>query len=133
MMEGRLKTLESRMTKMFIGSLISSLLLNPVITVAVLSLSGRAYVREPMPPHISTGNHEINLGGAADSGPGTQRIFLTTAELAARERIAERTALQWISDGRVLPPPVKTERSWVIAADYRILPPTAALSSNAAP
>ncbi len=54
------------------------------------------------------------------------RSYLTTADVALREGIAERTVVEYINQGRISPAPEKTGKSWSIAAQYRILPPNAA-------
>jgi hypothetical protein len=64
--------------------------------------------------------------GAGISPENPQRDYLRTDEVAEREGVAPRTVLEWVYDGRISPPPIKTDRAWQFAADYRILPQTAA-------
>lgn len=51
------------------------------------------------------------------------RDWLTVREVAEREGAAERTVIRWIADGRIDPPPQKTERSWLIPQNYKLVPP----------
>jgi hypothetical protein len=64
--------------------------------------------------------------GAGISPENPQRDYLRTDEVAEREGVEPRTVLEWVYDGRISPPPIKTDRAWQFAADYRILPQTAA-------
>jgi hypothetical protein len=52
----------------------------------------------------------------------TARDYVTTADIAAREKVTERAVLDWISAGRIYPTPVKAGKSWAIAKNFRILP-----------
>lgn len=56
------------------------------------------------------------------------RTYLTTAEVAKREQVSERTVTDWITAGRLVPPPTKEGKEWRISAQYRIPPQTAAIS-----
>ena len=63
------------------------------------------------------------------------RTYLTTAEVAKRESkadhsVSERTVVDWIASGRIVPAPVKDGAQWRIAAKYRIPPQTAALGGT---
>ncbi len=70
----------------------------------------------------AAGNSASISVGASESVVDSGRGYLTVAEVAAKEGKAERTILDWIEAGRVEPMPVKSAKSWVVAADYRILP-----------
>lgn len=134
-METRVAALEHRMKRFFLASILCSVVVNPVIVAGLLFTFGKAGPQ----PAISTGRQEINLSGlpadpdsAASTGPGSSstgsKDWYTTAEVATRENIAPRTLLAWIEAGRIEPAPLKTPRTWIIPAGYRIQPPPAAFS-----
>lgn len=75
---------------------------------------------------VSTGNQQVHVSSARSvNPPDTGKTYLTTAEVAARENVSPRTLLTWIQEGRVSPAPEKSDRAWIIPADYRIQPPSA--------
>lgn len=81
----------------------------------------------------SAGNTNTNIitsdaAKTADSKSG--RTFLTTAEVAKREQVSERTVTDWIASGRIQPAPVKDGKEWQISAQYRIPPQISALSGT---
>lgn len=85
----------------------------------------------PAPSSAPSGNsNAVNIGAAlpAISGEQSRKDYLTTAEVASRENIAERTLLTWIEQGRIQPAPEKSSRAWLIPVNYRIQPPSAAPS-----
>jgi hypothetical protein len=125
-MEGRLKDLESkveRQTKWNILHLVVMLVINPPL-VTVCGILIRTHIMPPPAPTITGGNN-VTIGA---TGPTPRREYFTVNEVAEKEGIAERTVLTWIAAGRLQPAPVKGDRSWIIPADYRIQPQTAALS-----
>jgi hypothetical protein len=64
---------------------------------------------------------------AADLGQlTTHRTYLTTADVAAKEKVSVREVVNMIAQGEITPPPAKEGREYRIAADYRILPQPAA-------
>ncbi len=80
----------------------------------------------PQIPHtIETGN--VTIGEAK---PESRKVYLTTAEVAGKEKVSERQVVQLISTGRIHPQPERSGRAWRIAADYRILPQTAVVSET---
>lgn len=79
-------------------------------------------------PHQST---SVITSDASKLASQSARAYLTTADVALREGIAERTVVEYINQGRISPAPEKTGKSWSIAAEYRILPPNAASSGIA--
>lgn len=67
----------------------------------------------------------VNVGDAAsatDAQLATHRTYLTTADVAAKEKISVREVTDMIAHGEITPPPTKDGREYRIAADYRILP-----------
>lgn len=69
-------------------------------------------------------SQSVNVGQAkSDTTPMlTAREYLTTADIAAREKVTERAVTEWIAQGRITPEPVKQGKAWVIAKNFRILP-----------
>lgn len=74
----------------------------------------------------------VNVGSvdglAGDDGLDPNRDWLTVKEVAAKEGESERTITDWIAAGTIAPMPVKDGREFHIAADYRVLPLSAANS-----
>lgn len=96
---------------------------------AVKVLQSLHYLPEPpsaTPNSAPSGNsNSVQIGAAlpVSSAEDSRKNYLTTAEVAARENIAERTLLTWIAEGRIVPPPDKSNRAWIIPANYRVQPP----------
>ena len=69
-------------------------------------------------------SQNVNVGKAGTTAElaETARDYVTTADIAAKEKVTERAVLDWISAGRIQPMPVKTGKSWAIAKNFRILP-----------
>jgi len=69
-------------------------------------------------------SQNVNVGKATTTPElaDTARDYVTTAEIATREKVTERAVLDWIAEGRIQPPPVKTGKAWVIAKNFRIVP-----------
>ena len=76
----------------------------------------------PHAPQAPTSVHgnSVQIGTGPTVAP--QRDYLTTEEVAAREGVAARTVTEWAREGKFTPEPVKGERAWQFAADYRVLP-----------
>ena len=69
-------------------------------------------------------SQNVNVG-KAEAKPelaGSARDYVTTADIAAQEKVTERAVLDWISAGRIYPTPVKAGKSWAIAKNFRIWP-----------
>lgn len=65
----------------------------------------------------------VNVGDAAGKPAATSsKTWLTTQEVALREKITDRTVLNYIEAGMIDPQPQKQGKSWVIAEHYRIVP-----------
>lgn len=56
----------------------------------------------------------------------THRTYLTTADVAAKEKVSVREVVDMIAQGEIEPPPEKSGREYRIAASYRIMPHSAA-------
>lgn len=71
-------------------------------------------------------SQSVNVGQTGDPATElvehTSRDYITTADIAAREKVSERAVLEWISAGRIQPQPVKNGKAWTIAKNFRILP-----------
>ena len=90
-----------------------------------------------LPQHLApatpppTNTNSVNIGESSPA-PTSQREFLTVSEVAERENLSPRTITEYITSGRISPAPTRNgTRPWAIAADYRILPLTAANSGGA--
>ena len=69
-------------------------------------------------------SQNVNVG-KADTKPElatSARDYVTTADIAAKEKVTERAVIDWIAAGRIEPPPVKSGKSWTIAKNFRIIP-----------
>ncbi len=67
----------------------------------------------------------VNVGSAeaiAEEDENSARTWLTTQEVAAREKITDRTVINYIQNGMIQPEPVQIGKSWHIAENYRIVP-----------
>jgi len=71
-----------------------------------------------------------HVDAATEAADASGKTYLTVAEVAKREHIAERTLISWIEQGRLEPPPTKEGKAWIVAAEYRIKPPNAAESGS---
>lgn len=89
------------------------------IVVAILGLVVRP-IQLPTPSHQSTS--VITGSKDAASMPASAKTWLTTADVAAREKLTERTVINYIEAGQIQPPPVKAGKEWHIAANFRIIP-----------
>lgn len=89
------------------------------VIVGILNL----VLRNPSAP--SSHQQSVNVGRAESEAAAmvdSARDYITTADIAAREKVTERAVIDWISAGRIEPMPVKTGKSWAIAKNFRILP-----------
>ncbi len=80
---------------------------------------------EPLtPPAPATNTNSLHIGTATTTPDADSRaIWLTTDDVARREKKSPRTILTWISEGRITPAPVQTDRAWMISPDYTITAP----------
>jgi len=79
-------------------------------------------------PTPSTNTNSVQISGADKVNP--QREYLSTDEVAEREGVSARTITSWIEQCRISPMPIKSDRAWIIAVDYRILPQVAVTTKN---
>lgn len=75
-------------------------------------------------------NVNVNTTSTQPEKEESARTFLTVQEVAERENVADRTVLNWIEEGRIVPAPVKEGKAWVIAESFRILPHVAAAAKR---
>ncbi len=100
---------------------------------AVVSILSKLLISAPASPPIQPPASNTVSGGSVTIGaakPESQRVFLTVSEVAEREQVSERTITDWISKGAIHPRPERDGRPWRIAADYRILPQSAAIAET---
>ena len=79
-------------------------------------------------------SQSVKIGDAdADCADESRKTWLTTQQVAEREKVTERTILNYIEAGTIDPPPVKEGKTWQISAQYRIVPKSAATASGSKP
>lgn len=68
-------------------------------------------------------SQNVNVGSAEGlAEEDSARTWLTTQEVAAREKVTDRTVINYIQNGMIEPEPVQIGKSWHIAENYRIVP-----------
>jgi hypothetical protein len=69
-------------------------------------------------------SNSINMGSAeADTEMvDSAKTWLTTKDVATREGCDERTVLNYIARGQIVPMPEKDGKSWRISEGFRIIP-----------
>jgi hypothetical protein len=79
-------------------------------------------------------SQSVNVGSADALVKGEQdksgKTWLTTQQVAVKEKVTDRTVLNYIESGMIEPEPMKQGKSWVIAENYRILPHDAEKCGN---
>ena len=98
-----------------------------ILSKLLIPVPVTAPIQPPAGNTVSGGS--VTIGAAK---PESQRVFLTVSEVAEREQVSERTITDWISKGVIHPRPERDGRPWGIAADYRILPQSAAIAETKA-
>lgn len=81
----------------------------------------------------SNGGVSTNVNvGSADSVAADEsaKTWLTTQEVAKREKVTDRTVLNYIESGMIEPEPERNGKSWQISENYRIVPPNAEKCGN---
>lgn len=86
-------------------------------------------------------SQNVNVGQAkaAEMAMPSAKTWLTTKDVAAREKVTERTVLNYIAAGQIEPAPVKDGKEWKISEHFRIVPNAAencgepALTANPEP
>lgn len=86
--------------------------------IAVLKMQMTMQGLKGVSQNVNVGQRDKDLGAAAT----TARTWLTTKDVAAREKVDERTVLNYIEQGMIEPAPVKAGKAWQIAAHFRIIP-----------
>ena len=96
-----------------------------LITGIIVGLLNLVLNRVPSVPAPHT--QSVNVGDA-DTQPelAAHRQWLTTTDVATREKTSVREVTDMIANGEIQPMPTKAGREWRIAANYRILPHPAA-------
>ena len=100
---------------------------------AAVSILSKLLIPVPVTAPIQPPASNTVSGGSVTIGaakPESQRVFLTVSEVAEREQVSERTITDWIGKGVIHPRPERDGRPWRIAADYRILPQSAAIAET---
>jgi hypothetical protein len=115
------------------ASLRRTIIITGVISLAV-HIAIQALKAERDKP-ISTGSQSVTVGAASPVSP--QRPHLTTEDVAAREDVSVRTIQDWCQNAirgdtsaRRLIGAELRGKSYIIAADYLVLPPNAALAQE---
>ena len=68
-------------------------------------------------------SQSVNVGATDPvESIGSAKIWLTTKEVAAREKVTERTVLNYIDQKMIDPAPIKDGKEWHIAENFRIIP-----------
>lgn len=105
-----------------IGTILKLLPLHPL---------GTLQDQPPAPPASNTNSLHIGTTTAPAPDPESRATWLTTDDVARREKKSPRTILTWISEGRITPAPVQTERAWLISTNYTITtPPSLSAAAN---
>lgn len=86
--------------------------------IAVLKMQMTMHGLKGVSQNVNVGQHDK----AAQEAAATARTWLTTKDVAVREKIDERTVLNYIEQGMIEPAPVKQGKAWQIAAHFRIIP-----------
>lgn len=68
-------------------------------------------------------SQSVNVGAAETEMADSAKTWLTTRDVAEREGCDERTVLNYIARGQIVPMPEKDGKSWRIAENFRIIPP----------
>jgi len=111
-MESEIRALKIRVNVLLILGVLSFLLTIAKLFIPSLSTN----------PTPSTNTNSVQISGADKANP--QREYLSTDEVAEREGVSARTVTSWIEQSRISPMPIKSDRAWIIAVNYRILPQT---------
>jgi len=68
-------------------------------------------------------SQSVNVGAVETvADTDSAREYLTVQEVAEREGVTDRTVINWIEEGRIVPAPEKAGKSWAISESFRILP-----------
>ena len=75
------------------------------------------------PPSPATNTNSLHIGTTATPDAESRAAWLTTEDVARREKKSPRTILTWITEGRITPAPIQTDRAWLISPDYIVTTP----------
>jgi hypothetical protein len=67
-------------------------------------------------------SQSVNVGAAEAEMADSAKTWLTTRDVAEREGCDERTVLNCIARGQIVPMPEKDGKSWRISENFRIIP-----------
>jgi lipopolysaccharide/colanic/teichoic acid biosynthesis glycosyltransferase len=126
-LSSRVKTTETTITEIADGIRRIMWLLITAIVIAVLSLVIRP-IQIPSAAHQSTS--VITGQKDAATAPASAKTWLTTTDVAQREKVTERTVINYIESGQIQPPPIKAGKEWHIAENFRIIPKDAESCGN---
>lgn len=123
-LSSRMHMIETLVTK--IDSTLSKL--NWLVIVAVLVGLLNLLIARPSASHTAPNQStSVITGDASDLGQlTTHRTYLTTADVAAKEKVSVREVVDMIAHGEIQPPPERDGREYRIATHYRIQPQSAA-------
>lgn len=124
-MDVEIKALNTRVDKLMMRMNITILIGLIGLILTLYKLFSAVQYPQAAPP---TNTNSVQIGGTEQPKP--QREYLDSDEVGEREGVSSRTVTSWIEQGRILPQPTRQGRAWVIAADYRILPQTAAETAS---
>jgi len=122
-MQEQIKSLNSRMTRLEIYGIAS-------IAIALIKMVSPPMVHQPTQVVPPSNNSSVQISAESAKLSASQKEFLTSADVAAKESVSERTVISYIEAQRIDPPPMRFNgsRAWSIHRDYRILPQNAAVS-----
>lgn len=126
-LSARMRTTEHSLTNIEDGIRKLVWLVITAIVVAVLGLVIRP-IQVPSESHQSTSV----ITGQKDAAtlPASTKTWLTTTDVAQREKVTERTVINYIESGQIQPPPINAGKEWHIAENFRIIPKTAENCGN---
>lgn len=76
-------------------------------------------------------SQSVNVGSAESvAADESAKTWLTTQDVAKREKVTDRTVLNYIESGMIEPEPERIGKSWMISENYRIVPQSAEKCGN---
>lgn len=81
--------------------------------------NGLANSADPTSPAANTNTNTIAINTEPPALPSA-RDYLTTQEVASREKVTDREVLYMIARGSIIPQPVKSGKTWRIPKEYAI-------------
>jgi len=122
-MQEQIKSLNNRMTRLEIYGIAS-------IAIALIKMVSPPMAQPATQVVPPSNNSSVQISAESAKLNASQKEFLTSADVAAKESVSERTVISYIEAQRIDPPPMRFNgsRAWSIHRDYRILPQNAAVS-----